>query len=227
MISGFGPSLVAILLTLITEGKEGLIKLVKKVFIWRVNFYWYLFVLFSFAIIIILSLGIFSFISDESSVFKTLIKWQLLLPYFLLNFFLGGPLGEELGWRGYALPILQKKYNALMSSIIIGIFWTLWHLPLFFSPESQLSATPIPLFFLFNTSSSILFTWVYNNTNGSVLLCLLFHTSNNFFSAIFSVMPKSSGSSIPIYLITGLLMITALAVIYKAGPAKLSRNKSF
>lgn len=225
-IAGFGPSLAAVTLTLITEGRKGLVKLVKKMFIWKVNFHWYLFVLFSFAIIIIVSLHIFAFIGGEPPVFKSLIKWQLLLPYFLLNFFLGGPLGEELGWRGYALPILQEKNNSFVSSIIIGFFWSLWHLPMFFSPASPLFATPIPLYFLFITSSSILYTWVYNNTNGSVLLCLLFHTATNFFGTIFPIMPISNGSLIPIYLVTGLLIIVALTVIFKAGPTKLSSNRS-
>ena len=225
-IGGFGPSLAAVMLTLLTEGKKGVIKLVKKIFIWKADYYLYLFVLFSFAIIFIVSLRICSLISDEPFVIKSLIRWQFLLPYFLLNFFLGGPLGEELGWRGYALPILQEKNNALVSSIIIGVIWSLWHLLHFFSPTSLLSTTPIFLYFIFTSSLSVLFTWVYNNSNGSVLLCMLFHTCNNFFGTVLPVIPESNGSLIPIYLNTGLVMIVAFVLVFLAGPKNLSKNRS-
>jgi membrane protease YdiL (CAAX protease family) len=101
-------------------------------------------------------------------------------------FFFGGPLGEEPGWRGFALPRLQVLHGPLLGSLILAPLWALWHLPLFFIPsgDSPLTMFNLGLFLISITFSTIIYTWVFNNTKGSVLMTMLVHTSNNAFLAL-------------------------------------------
>jgi membrane protease YdiL (CAAX protease family) len=102
----------------------------------------------------------------------------LFLPFvFLQQTLIGSSMGEELGWRGYALPRLEAHRKALNTSILLGIAWALWHLPLWLSKGYPLTEGSVAWAGLGIVADSILFTWVYNNTRGSLLLALLFHTS--------------------------------------------------
>ncbi|RLI25244.1 hypothetical protein DRO57_04475 [Candidatus Bathyarchaeota archaeon] len=113
-----------------------------------------------------------------------------------------GPLEEELGWRGYALPRLQTRHTTLVSSVTLGIIWAFWHLPLNFMaqpPGPQYQAT-IGMFLgsvVTMAFMSVLFTWLYNNTGGSVFVTLLFHTIVNLSTyVVFPVFETQTG---PLY----------------------------
>ena len=93
--------------------------------------------------------------------------------------------GEELGWRGYALPLLLEKRSALMASLILGVLWGLWHLPTFLVPGTPQYGLPLPAFVLLTVEYSILMTWVYLNTKGSVLIATLFHGAINLSQGLF------------------------------------------
>jgi membrane protease YdiL (CAAX protease family) len=76
-------------------------------------------------------------------------------------------IGEEVGWRGHALPALQARYGALVSSVILGVMWALWHLPVFFNPDTHYSDHPFIIQLAFQIPVAILFTWVFNSTGGA------------------------------------------------------------
>mgnify|MGYP001262147068 CR=1 FL=1 len=136
--------------------------------------------------------------------------------------FLGGPVAEEFGWRGYALDRLQARFNATVSSVLIGVIWGLWHLPLFFMKgQDMYHNVPILGFVLGTVFLSILFTWIYNNTNGSILAALLFHTMGNLSHFIFPAMSTAIGGLISVIL--NVIFVTLIMVIY--GPKRLSRYK--
>jgi membrane protease YdiL (CAAX protease family) len=101
------------------------------------------------------------------------------LVNFILVFFLGGPLGEEIGWRGYALPQMQSKYGSLKASLILGALWAFWHLADFLTPYHGDFLTSFPLYFLLVVILSVIMTWIYNNTKGSIFMAILAHTSIN------------------------------------------------
>lgn len=86
-------------------------------------------------------------------------------------------MGEELGWRGFALPRLQARMSALSASLILGLLWALWHLPLYLTAGHPLSEVFFGWFLLSILADAILFTWIFNNTRGSLLVVLLFHAS--------------------------------------------------
>jgi uncharacterized protein len=106
---------------------------------------------------------------------------------FVRVLFLGGPLEEELGWRGYALPRLQLGRTAFSASVLLGLVWGLWHIPLYFvdgTGQQETAATTgaefaIGAFVVWTIGLSILFTWLFNQTGGSLIVVILFHAAVN------------------------------------------------
>jgi membrane protease YdiL (CAAX protease family) len=102
---------------------------------------------------------------------------------FATTFLLGGPLGEEPGWRGFALPRLQRRNGPLLGSVILGVLWALWHLPLFWTGVWNPPTIPnILMFIVMITALTIIMTWVFNHANGSLLITMLMHASFNTFA---------------------------------------------
>jgi membrane protease YdiL (CAAX protease family) len=147
--------------------------------------------------------------------------WREAWWFFFYILLIGGG-QEELGWRGYALPKLQTKYNALVSSLILGVLWSGWHLPMFFIPGSIFSGTPFPIYMIMLMMMSVVYTWLYNNTE-SILACILYHTWSNFAAAYLMV-----NITDPIYGLLTLAVQLALVVglIVVIGPKRLSRNRA-
>jgi len=143
---------------------------------------WYLFALVGIPAIVLLStivlpgaLGSFR----SSAVVPTLFVYVVAGPVFL---FAGGPVFEEIGWRGFTLPRLQRLYGPLTGPLVLGAFWDLWHLPLFLIPvwdTPHRSLPDVALFVVLAMSIAIVITWIFNNTRQSVLLAILAHGSIN------------------------------------------------
>jgi hypothetical protein len=107
-----------------------------------------------------------------------------LLPTFLFILLLGGPIQEEFGWRGYALPRLQARWGAAGASLILGLVWALWHVPFWFMEGAGMGGTPLPIFVLYNVGLAGVMTWLHNQTRGSVCAAILMHTVANFVSNV-------------------------------------------
>lgn len=189
IVGSLMPSLMAIILTNYFYGRKGLKELLKKLTIWRVNPLFYAFIFFYS----IASFYIPSFICIIAGAdFKIQIKSQLfgfnldnplsLLACLLVILIFGGPLGEELGWRGFVLPALQKKYTPLLSGIIVGVIWTYWHIPMFlFHIEGYGNFI---VYLLQTIYLSIIYTWMYNHVKGSLLIPILYHCIDDFIPSI-------------------------------------------
>jgi uncharacterized protein len=177
-----GPTLSAFIMTGITEGGIGIRRLLRRYVLWRVEFRWYLFVLLVIPAIEVLGAIV---VPGVLGSFQSL-TLTLVLTYpvaFVSTFILGGPLGEEPGWRGFALPRLQPLHGPLVGSVILGILWALWHLPLFWSGVWTPPTIPnIVMFVLMITALTIIMTWVFNNAKGSLLITMLMHASFNTFA---------------------------------------------
>jgi len=134
----------------------------------------------------------------------------------------GSGVGEELGWRGFALPRLQASRSAFAAGLLLGVLWGLWHLPLQVARGLPLTAAglaQLASFLLLVAGWSVLFTWVYNNTKGSLFLMILFHAVADI--AVLTI-PVSSWLGGVLYLV--LLCVTVTLVVTLAGPARLSRS---
>ena len=196
-----GPFLAAFIMTGATEGREGVGRFLRRFVLWRVGLGWYLFVLIGIPAILVLSVIV---LPGALGSFQGLATLSLLplLGLSVYVFFLGGPLGEEPGWRGFALPRLQALHGPLVGSLILGVLWSLWHLPLFFTPWNELTTLNVVVYVLATTCLTIIYTWVFNNTKGSILIAILLHWSFDV-----ATVPVASLFPAPIVLDYGLLVI--------------------
>src|SRR5215213_3590946 len=194
-----GPTVSAFIMTATTEGRAGIRRLLRRIVLWRVGLRWYLFAFIGVPVILVLggavalSGGLASF---EYQGAGYMLSYLITFTYVL---FLGGPLFEEIGWRGFALPRLQPLRGPLVGSLILGLLWGLWHLPEFLIPSwaaSSGGSSPLAIvkFVLFAVATTIIFTWVFNNTKGSVFMTILVHASINspFLPFSFSGTPDPS-----------------------------------
>ena len=139
----------------------------------------------------------------------------MILPLFLLVLFVTDGVGEELAWRGFALPRLLTSYNALVASLILGVLGAAWHLPLVWTEVAPIYGQPVWLLLLDVTAKSVLFTWVFLHTRGSVLLAALLHATTN----LFVVSPVvSEGAGVALLLLAALAKWVLVLVIAVAGP---------
>uniref|UniRef100_A0A7C3J4X7 CPBP family intramembrane metalloprotease n=1 Tax=Candidatus Methanomethylicus mesodigestus TaxID=1867258 RepID=A0A7C3J4X7_9CREN len=218
--AAFGPLVSALLLTYSKEGSTALKKLLKRGLNYRFGKIWYLPIFLLFPLITGGAL-ILAALNEPLPDFSVLSNPFLVVGAFFYILFLGGPLQEEFGWRGYALDRLQKKWSALTSSLVLGLLWAAWHLPLFFISGTIQSQTPVWGFMILILCGTILFTWVYNNTGGSILAVMLFHTMNNLSFFIFPTLETTFGG---LYLLI-LDVVVVLAILAAFGPKKLVRQK--
>jgi uncharacterized protein len=172
ILGGFVPSLTALILTWIKEGRIGLRKIWQRMIQFKIGWRWYL------AAVLVVILGTTGQLVIQRllghSFNGTLFITQLasFLPLLIL-----GPLSEEIGWRGYALDRLQTKWNPLVSSLIVGLVWGLWHLPLFYmvGTSQNLLGMPFIGFVVGVMATSVVYTWLHNNTGGSLWTAIFFH----------------------------------------------------
>ena len=184
----FGPSIAGVITIALAAGKEGLRDLARRALRWRVGLKWWLIALLLPALLTLIALGV-NLILGANLPSLTFIKTQwYLLPVFFIITLVGGPLGEEFGGRGFALPQLQKKCSPWLASVILGLIWGLWHLPQFFNPVAvhfELGLVRLPLYVAAEIGLAILMTWGYNKTKGSLLVGgLIYHNADNFWGVV-------------------------------------------
>jgi membrane protease YdiL (CAAX protease family) len=222
-IGAFGPAIAAIAVVGLINGKDELQKLLNRIKIWRVDFKWYLIALFGqpfiwgIAILLYLMFGgetpnfsntpIHDFVNIGGNHSLLMVIIGLFLQQFIALF------GEEIGWRGYLLPKLLKSSHWVKSTLILGLIWALWHLPLFYIQGRVQANTPIFLYFFDLMISTVFFTWIFLKTKGSVLIATLFHTSINTSTVILPILPMATGNIKPLLLGVCLKLILALIVI--------------
>ena len=215
------PSVVAIVLTAIVLGRESVRKLLGRLLIWRVDPRWYLVVVGPAALTGGV-VGLNALLGGPAlSVDVSLLTAMIMLA---LSIFPGSALGEEIGWRGYALPRLQAGRSALNASLILGVIWALWHLPLYFTGQAFRSLSLFAPFVVATIALSVILTWVYNSTGGSLLLVVLIHATFNLPLTLI-LAPLGSRATVPFLLWCGLMVVTAIVVVVVAGPKHLSRKQ--
>lgn len=213
IIGGYGPFVGAFSLTLINESRNGVRALWKRFWNVKIAIKWVLISFLLFPVLYIISSVIDLLVQGNPPILAWISHPWVIINYLLIAFFAGG-FSEEFGWRGYALDHFQVKFNALISSIIIGLIWGFWHLPVWFIAGDPHSIGGISDFFLFLlevVSLSVLYTWLYNNTNRSILIAVILHTIYNFMT--FFIILSSVGGDI--YQILFYLTIILVVVFFK------------
>ena len=227
---GLGPAIAGILLTYLTQGPDGRRDYWKRIIDFkRIGGLWYLITLLAVPVLTILAMLAAALPErDYLSLFenvRTFLDAPLSLIPFAIGILVFGPLPEELGWRGYAQDRFQSRYIALVSSLVIGAGWALWHIPLYFIAGTfqYQAGYGSALFWLFSLGmlpQSVLIAWVYNNNQRSTLSAILFHFVINFSGEFFS--PTLEARFYQFVLIT--LMASIVVAIW--GPKTLTFRES-
>jgi membrane protease YdiL (CAAX protease family) len=220
LTGGFIPSLLAIFLTWKEEGVSGLRVLGRRILQFKLGWRWYM---FTFLVVITGTAGELIINKLLGNTFPGNLFWAQLgsfLPLLIL-----GPLSEEIGWRGYALGRLQTRWNALISSLIIGLVWALWHLPLFLMVGTSQHELGIPFigFLVGFVANSVFYTLLYNNTKPSLWSAILFHWL--FTYAMQVVISGVTRSLLYNWLEYLPYVIMAGIVVLIWGPKRLTRNR--
>jgi CAAX protease family protein len=209
----FGPALAALIVAAITDGRAGLRDLLSRLIRWRVGGRWYAVALGLPMALALTAAGLHLLLGAQTSVDFGGIFVLNLVVFVLI-------VGEELGWRGYALPRLLTERSALGASLILGALWGGWHLPTFFVPGAPQHGLPFSAFILLTMAYSVVIGWVHVHAGGSVLIASLLHGTINLSQGFFlgGIDPARE-----YWLLTGVYGAAALAVAFVFG-ANLSRK---
>jgi uncharacterized protein len=210
-----GPALAAVIVARTADGKTGVQNLLKGLIRWRVGLVWYIVALLGSLMLLITAQRLTQLLGFSATVATQPVE---LSPYvvlgFTVNFFAN--ICEEIGWRGFALPRLQKQHSAFIATLIVGTLWAFWHLPIVFLVGNPMAEFPF-LWLIIIVTNAFIYTWIYNSTKGSILLVALFHGSLNIFGAFIPGV-----SPIADVLLNCVVAIILIAVF---GKAHLSRRQ--
>jgi membrane protease YdiL (CAAX protease family) len=236
VIGTFGPLVAAVVVTGQESGRAGLRSLLGRILHWRVAPIWYGVVLLGPVLLMLAGLALeVVVLGAQPPSLGTVIGALPILVIITVYGMIFVTLGEEVGWRGYALPALQARYGALVSSVILGVLWAVWHLPAFFNPDTHYSDLPFVLQLALQIPLAILFTWVFNSTGGSVLMAIVLHAVVNASTRLWNTLPEYSvepptaaeaaAQTVHINLMmTIMYWVAAVVVVLVYGPRNLSRH---
>jgi uncharacterized protein len=208
---GWGFILAALLMTVITLGRQAAIDLLKRFLIWRVHWKWYLAAFLLFPTVYTGAVWLAATLAGAPPDFSKVMAYQIFgpkanLPLLVLPFFLFDAItnGEEMGWRGYVLPRLQARTNALTASLILGLIWGFWHLPKYLASGST---GFFGLYMVKMMAESVLYTWLYNGAKGSLLLVTILHAAGNTAGMFLPVGSALTGHNLDVMFLAILLQI--------------------
>jgi membrane protease YdiL (CAAX protease family) len=210
----FAPGLIAVALTARHEGQSGVRTLLARLIQWRAGIRWYVFALTYMAVIKLTAALIHRLATGEWPRFGDE-PLYIMVAAILATMVVFGQAGEELGWRGYALPRLASRFGLGGASVIIGITWASWHLPLFFIPGIETTGQSFTVYLLGVVALSVAITWLYAHTNGSLFLTMLMHSAINNTKDIVPNVAREPGNPFAVsasltgWLSAGLLWICA------------------
>ncbi len=221
----FGPLLAALIVAAPAASREGLKDLLRRQVQWRVGIAWYLVALGLPIALELATVGLNVGFGAHSPAWERMRPWPSMLSMFVIYALVSGPLGEELGWRGFALPRLLERfanhrYAALAAGLVLGIIHAAWHLPLFLVGEMDVPSL------LGTIVGAIVVTWLFQHTQGSVLLAVLFHAANQNSGRFLSPLFAGADAIQQHWLKLAVWGVAAVVIIFVAGPARLARTRA-
>jgi uncharacterized protein len=199
ILGGMGPSLIGVLMVIFTQEKAHRRDYWRRCFSFKqVSLVWWLVIFLLFPLIYGVSIAIDLVLGSPfpgMEMLRGLIANPLAIPMTAFISFMSGPWAEEFGWRGYALDRILKPLGIIPGTIVLGLIWGVWHLPLFFMPATAHAQSGFGLagfwtFILRSVGLALLMTWVYLKTNRSILSAIFMHFTSNFTGQL--LMPLSS-----------------------------------
>ena len=178
LLGVFAPGIVAIGFTAFTEGRAAVLALLRRLVDWDIPVRWYVFTA-TFMLAIKLSAALVHRVAFGAWPAFGQEPFLGMIAATAISTIVGGQAGEELGWRGYALPRLADRFGMGPASLLLGVIWALWHLPLFFIPVGDTFGQSFPLYLVQVIAMSVTMAWLYSNTRGSLLPVMLLHAAVN------------------------------------------------
>lgn len=224
LLGVFAPALVALGLTWHDQGRDGVVSLLARVGRWRVDRRWYLIALGYMAATKLLAAVIARLVTGTWPAFGET-SWLLMIGAILVSTWVQA--GEEVGWRGYALPRLWEHLGLGGASVVLGVIWALWHLPLFFIAGTGSDTQSFPIYLIIVTNISVAIAWVYWKTGGSLLLVMVMHASVNNTTGIvpaalpYPVRPMSFDGSVLAWCTVGVSSLVAVLLLIRMRGADL------
>ena len=216
-----GPTPAAFIVTGVIDGKAGMRQLLRRMGQWRVGIKWYLLVLLGYPAVFLLGLTV---VFGGAPLGALVNQWPLLLTYYLPAVLYGlifPALGEEPGWRGFALPRMQRMYGPLLASLILGALHALWHLPAYMIPGAISEKGWDPLVFGANSlaimASTFVWTWLFNNAKASVLFAMLVHSTSNAVSGLIPNFIPANSDPGPFYVFAVMGTVALVVVVLTRG----------
>ena len=223
VLAGLGslvPSAVAILLIAVLDGEAGVRKLLRRLLMWRVGVGWYVAVVL-LSTLALGAVGLSILLGGDTPDLDVTIPAVVIM--FVLFIFPGSAGGEEIGWRGFALPHLQTDRSALRASVGLGVARGVWHLPLFLIGADILPSGAFSAWVLLTVAASVVYTWMYNGTGGSLLIVVLYHAASNLPLTLL-LDPLEGQIAQPFLIYVALTILAAAVVVAATGPEQLSRT---
>ncbi len=228
-LGALSASMAGLFLAGVEGGRESLSELLRRGLIWKVGFRWWATAFLYIAPLAAAALFVNATLGNTTFDWSELRPIYQILPMMIVMIILAG-LGEEFGWRGFLLPRLQRQHSALISSLIVGIFHSLWHVPLFLvegtaQNEWAQELGLIPAFLgysVFVIAWAIQLTWFFNNTGGSVLIVAVVHGAGNAWIGGYFDINENAGTA-GNNILTGLMVVFSLLIVATAGHAHFSR----
>jgi len=207
----FGPSLAAVVVVASTRKWLGLRAWLGRCLRWRIGWAWWAFALLLPLAVMSIAAGLHIALGGAIATSPASGHWLMTLVNLPLILLLGGPLGEEFGWRGFALPMLQERWGRRNASLGLGLVWGVWHLPLFFIDGTSQAHIPLALFLLSVVAMSVLFAWLVQRTAGSVVAALVLHTAINFWPTVVPVLPTEASHRAYAFVVAMLVLLALVA----------------
>ena len=216
----FGPLIAAVVVSLLAGGRKELWALLRQLTRWRLHPIWYVIALLGPFVMAVVAAALAvatgapmlrsGAYTDLSAVGYTFLSTLIIVGLF-----------EEVGWRGFALPRLQRRLDALRAALVLGVLWALWHLPELISDPTR--QRPPLQFVLWALALSVIFTWLYNSTNGSLPIVIICHAAID--TAGRYMLPEffNGGYQVVWWFMVGLYVVIAVIVVLVAGPKRLVR----
>jgi CAAX protease family protein len=176
LVGVFGPALVAVLLSWREQGRVGVLALLSQILRAPSHFAWYLFAVGYFLGVKLMAALIYRMVVGDWPLFG---HESFIVIGGAIIFSTAFQVGEELGWRGFALPRLSYHFGLPLASLILGIIWAVWHLPFFFFVGANKFGQSFPVYLVSVVALSVTMAWVYWRTRGSLLVVMLMHSAVN------------------------------------------------
>ena len=214
----FGPLIAALIVALLAGGRRELWALLRQLARWRVHPIWYAIALLG--PFVLAGLTALLAIAAGAPVRGTgaYSDWRSIGLFFLSTVIIVG-LFEEVGWRGFALPRLQLRIDAIWAALVLGVLWALWHLPELISDPTR-QRPPVQLL-IWTLALSVIFSWLYNSTNGSLPIVIICHAAID--TAGRFMLPEFVGDRYQLvwWFMVALYVLVAVVVILVSGPKRL------